>query len=420
MKTYQRPAVSAIVRLLDEKPERLIVVTGVRQTGKTIVALQALEQVDRPCRYLAADAPRNSDAFSDGMGNSTVAASEDLLPSVGKKDAGWIIRKWKEARIEAESSQRGFVMVFDEIQKIPNWPETVRSLWDEDRRDGRPLHVILVCPLLPPEEEDLSESLEERLETVRLTHWSFAEMSEAFGFDLSSYIYFGGYPGAAGMIREQDTWRSYVYDSLVQAKIGWGIFKTHRVKKPALLEKLFRISASYSGQILSYNKMLGRLRDAGNTTTLRRYLELLESEGLVAGLPKYIGTVHRRRAPSPKLNVLNTALMSVCSGYTFEEAEADRSFWKQMIKSTVGAHLFNTGMPEVRLYYWKDGNHQVDFVLELGGKLVAFEVGAGADIPGVTGLKEFEKRFNSVCSELVGDGGMPLEEFLSVPASDWF
>ena len=420
MDAYRRSAVSTIVRRLNGKPERLIVIAGVRQTGKTTVALQVLEQTGRPCRYLAADDPCDSDAFSDSLRDSTAAAGEDSFPLGEKKDAGWIIRRWKEARVEAECSQRGFVMAFDEIQEIPNWAETVKSLWDEDRRDDRPLHVILIGPFSPPEEKGLSESLEERHEIIRLAYWSFAEMSEAFGFDLPSYIYFGGFPGAAGMIRKQRVWRSYIYNSFIQPKLEWGIFKTRDVKKPALLEKLFEISALYSGQILSYNKMLGRLWDAGNTTTLRRYLELLESEGLVAGLPKYIGTVHRRRAPSPKLNVLNTALMSVCSRYTFEEAKADRSFWKQMIKSTVGAHLLNTGTPETHLYYWKDGNHQVDFVLELGGNLAAFEVRTDTDLFNVRGLKEFEKRFSSVHSELIGENGIPLEEFLSVQASGWF
>ena len=246
-------------------------------------------------------------------------------------------------------------------------------------------------------------------------------MSEAFGFDLPGYVYFGGYPGAAGMIHEQDIWRNYIYDSFILPKLELGISETQRVRKPALLKKLFETAAWHSGQILSYNKMLGWLPDAGNTTTLKRYLELLEDKGMIGGLSKYIGTAHRRRASSPKLNVLNTALMSVRSGYTFEEAKADRSFWKQLVKSAVGAHLFNTGMPEVRLYYWKDGNHQVDFVLELDGKLAVFEVGtSSADFPMLTGMKEFEKRFNPVRSEMVGETGMPLEEFLSVPASDWF
>lgn len=421
MNAYRRPVTSTIAGRLSKKPDRLIVVTGMRQTGKTTIVLQALKQIDRPHGYLAADNPCVSEAFSEGR-RDAVGTQDGKTPSLlEKKDAGWMKRKWKEARIEAERSERGFVIVFDEVQKIPGWMKIARNLWDEDRRNGCPLHVVLIGPFSPLKEKDLSECLAGRHEVFRITYWSFGEMSEAFGFDLPGYVYFGGYPGAASMIHEQDIWRNYIYDSFIQPKLELGIFETRRVRKPALLKKLFETAMWHSGQVLSYNKMLGWLPGAGNTTTLKRYLELLEDNGMIVGLSKYIGTARRHRASSPKLNVLNTALMSARSGYTFEEAKADRSFWKQLVKSAVGAHLFNTGMPEVRLYYWKDGNHQVDFVLELDGKLAVFEVGtSSADFPRLTGMKEFEKRFNPVSCEMVGETGMPLEEFLSVPASDWF
>ena len=224
-------------------------------------------------------------------------------------------------------SERGFVLVFDEIQKIPNWSEAVKGMWDADRRQGRPLHVVLLgsAPLLM--QEGMSESLAGRFETIRLTHWSFEEMAAAFDFDLSRYVYFGGYPGAAPLIRQQDRWRKYILNSLVEPNIERDVIAMQRIHKPALLKRLFDLGAEYSGQILSYTKMMGQLQDAGNTTTLSRYLNLLSAAGLVTGLPKYAGGAYRRRASSPKLNVLNTALMSAQSDYTFQEASADRSFW---------------------------------------------------------------------------------------------
>lgn len=421
MNAYRRQVTSTIAGRLSKKPDRLTVVTGMRQTGKTTIVLQALKQIDRPHGYLATDNPCVSEALSDGRRDAVGTQDREPPSLLEKKDAGWMKRKWEEARTEAERSERGFVIVFDEVQKIPGWEKIARNLWDEDRRNGCPLHVVLIGPFSPLKEKDLSECLAGRHEVFRITYWSFGEMSEAFGFDLPGYVYFGGYPGAASMIHEQDIWRNYIYDSFIQPKLELGIFETRRVRKPALLKKLFETVMRHSGQVLSYNKMLGWLPGAGNTTTLKRYLELLEDNGRIVGLSKYIGTAHRHRASSPKLNVLNTALMSVRSGYTFEEAKADRSFWKQLVKSAVGAHLFNTGMPEVRLYYWKDGNHQVDFILELDGKLAVFEVGtSSADFPGLTGMKEFEKRFKVKHSRLVGKNGIPIEEFLSIPAKDWF
>ena len=353
----------------------------------------------------------------------TFALSNDAtIPIAGEKDARWLVWQWERARLDAERSERVFVLAFDEVRKIPGWSEAVKGLWDADRRDGRRLHVVLLgsAPLLM--QRGMSESLAGRYETIRVPHWSFPEMSAAFDFDLPGYVYFGGYPGAAPLVREQDRWRAYVTEALVEPNIERDILAMQRVDKPSLLKRLFELGAEYSGQILSYNKMLGQLRDAGNTTTLARYLDLLESAGLIAGLPKYAKGAHLRRGSSPKLNVLDTALMSALSGYTFEEARADRSFWGRLVESAVGAHLFNSGAPEVRLHYWRNNGREVDFVLVRGRRLVAVEVKSSPRRESLSGLAEFGERFDVAASRrlLVGDGGIPLSEFLSTPAREWF
>ena len=193
-----------------------------------------------------------------------------------------------------------------------------------------------------------------------------------------------------------------------------------RVEKPALLKRLFELGAAYSGQILSYTKMLGQLHDAGNTTTLARYLDLLSSAGLLAGLSKYSNQPVRRRGSSPKLNVLNTALMTAGSGYSFDEAKADRTFWGRIVESAVGAHLFNSATPDISLHYWRENSMEVDFVLKRGPRLVAIEAKSGSRSAGVSGMAEFNKRFAPLRTLLVGDRGVPLNEFLSVPANEWF
>ena len=273
------------------------------------------------------------------------------------------------------------------------------------------------APLLM--QRGMNESLAGRYETIRLTHWSFAEMSAAFDFDLSSYVYFGGYPGAAPLVREQDRWRAYVTDAIVEPNIERDILAMQRVDKPVLLKRLFELGAGYSGQILSYTRMLGQLQDAGNTTTLARYLDLLANAGLIVGLPNFAGAAHRRRASTPKLNVLNPALMSALSGYTFEEARADRSFWGRLVESTIGAHLFNSGgVPEVRLHYWRHRSREVDFVLARGPRLAGVEVKSGARRTSPSGLNSFGNRFGAA-TILAGEGGVPLSELLSVPAREW-
>ncbi len=422
MSVYERAQKSTLLARLSEEPKRLIVVTGPRQTGKTTIVQQVLNQIDRPHLYLTVDEP-DPGTLPPVPGpevNIVPFRDEPLLRPADERDSRWLVRHWEQARMDADCSERGFVLAIDEIQKIPNWSETVKGLWDADRRHGRPLHVILLgsAPLLM--QKGMSESLAGRYETIQVTHWSFPEMSAAFDFDLPGYIYFGGYPGTATLIQDQNRWRQYIVGSLVEPNIERDILAMQRVDKPALLKRLFELSAEYSGQILSYNKMLGQLHDAGNTTTLARYLDLLSNAGLIAGLPKYTGAAHGRRASSPKLNVLNTALMAVQSGYTFEEAKADRSFWGRLVESAVGAHLFNTKSSGVDLHFWRDDNHEVDFVLKRGPRLVAFEVKSGLRRARMSGLGKFKGRFNVTASILVGEGGIPLSEFLSVSGGEWF
>lgn len=418
MSSFQRAQLSTLLSRLREVPKWLIVVAGPRQTGKTTLVRQALRQIDLPHKYLPIDAPEPTELPLPGALHSD--GPEEAVPISDVRDTAWLIRQWEQARKEAKQSKRGFVLVFDEIQKIPNWSETVKGLWDADRHEGLPLHVVVLgsAPLLM--QRGLTESMLGRFETIRLPHWSFAEMSEAFGFDLDRYIYFGGYPGAASLVREQSRWREYILSSIIEPNIERDILAMERVDKPALLKRLFDLGAEVSGQILAYDKMLGQIQDAGNTTTLARYLDLLSKAGLLTGLAKYAGGAHRRRASSPKLNVLNTALMSVHSGYTFEEAKADRSFWGRLVESAVGAHLFNTGTPEVRLHYWRERSLEVDFVLEHGRKLVALEVKSGSRRGNPAGMEEFATRFSPQSSLLVGEGGIPIAEFLSTPAMDWF
>ena len=418
--TFQREQYAVLMQRLQEPPRTLIFVSGPRQTGKTTLIRQALANIAMPSRYVSVDeadeppGPTELEAASD----SGVAAPTSR-PMAQRRDADWLVRIWRQARLQAVQSEHGFVLALDEIQKLPNWSETVKGLWDADRWDGLPLHVVVAgsAPLLM--QQGLTESLAGRFERILLTHWSFDEMAAAFDFDLPTYLYFGGYPGAAHFVHDQQRWRDYITGAIVEPNIERDLLAMQRVDKPALLKQLFELSAEHSGQLLPYSKMLGQLQDAGNTTTLARYLTLLEKAGLVAGMHKYQGSAHRRRASPPKLNVLNSALMAALSDYGFQDAKADRSFWGRLVESSVGAHLLNTGRTEVRIHYWREGGFEVDFVLQKGRRLVGIEVKSGQRRR-LRGLEAFQERFKEASTMLVGADGIPVGEFLSVPASHWF
>lgn len=414
MRNFQRDQVNTLMGRLGEAPQQIIALFGPRQTGKTTIVRQALRQIDLRSRYVSVDEP---DSYERRAFPDTVAST---FPPKPVRDTMWLVRNWEEARREAERFGRVFVLAIDEIQKIPQWSDTVKGLWDADRARNCPLHVVILgsAPLLM--QSGLSESLAGRFEPIDVSHWSFDEMTEGFNFDLERYLYFGGYPGSARFARNLDRWRNYIMGALIEPNIERDILGMTRVDKPVLLKQVFESGAAYSGQILSYTKMLGQLQDAGNTTTLARYLDLLSSAGLVAGLPKYSNRPYRRRASSPKLIVLNTALMTAGSGYSFDEALADRTFWGRIFESAVGAHLFNTASRDTRLYYWREGSHEVDFVLQRGPRIIAIEVKSGTKPPTLRGMAMFKQRFRPYRSLLVGEGGIGLNEFLSVPANYWF
>ncbi|MEW6169660.1 MAG: DUF4143 domain-containing protein [Pseudomonadota bacterium] len=266
----------------------------------------------------------------------------------------------------------------------------------------------------------MSESLAGRFELLHLPHWSFTEMRAAFGFGLDEFLYFGGYPGAASLIREPERWRRYIADSLIETSVSRDVLLLTRVDKPALLRRLFDLACRYSGQVLSYTKMLGQLQDAGNTTTLAHYLDLLAGAGLVGGLQKVAGDAARSRGSSPKLQVLNTALLSATSGFSFDEARGDREFWGRLSESAVGAHLANAAAAgDCALYYWRERNREVDFVVKSGRRLIAIEVKSGRTREIPAGMAAFAEAFRPKRTLLVGGDGIALEEFLAHPVAHW-
>ena len=245
-------------------------------------------------------------------------------------------------------------------------------------------------------------------------------MREAFGFSLEQYLFYGGYPGAAPLVRDPSRWKRYIVDALIETTISRDVLLLTRVDKPALLRRLFELGCRYSGQILSYTKMLGQLQDAGNTTTLAHYLDLLEGAGMVTGLPKYSGARVRQRGSSPKLQVMNNALMTATSDLTLDEARKERDYWGRLVESAAGAHLVNgargTG---IQVFYWRERSREIDFVLRLGRSIVAIEVKSGRARETLAGMEALTKEARLKRKLLVGGDGISLEEFLLKPVEYW-
>jgi len=386
----ERAYLQNLIKRMNEPRRFIQVLYGPRQVGKTTLVLQFISKKNTECLYETAD---------------TVMAA----------DAKWLQTVWETARIKLQlSGAPELILVIDEIQKIDNWSETIKKLWDEDSREKNNIKVILLGSSSLLIQKGLTESLAGRFEKTYIGHWSFAEMQSAFGWNINQYIYFGGYPGAAPLIEDEKRWKLYVIDSLIETSISKDILMLTRVDKPALLKRLFEIGANYSGQILSFTKILGQLFDAGNTTTLSHYLSLLSNCGLLGGLEKFSGSIVKKRGSSPKFQVYNNALITAYLKSDYLRTFQEPDLWGRIAESAVGTHLIGHSISEnYRLYYWREGDYEIDFVIEYGKKLLGLEVKSGISTAN-KGIGRFLNQYSSAKTIFVGTGGISIEEFLKV------
>ena len=387
---YKRAEYQVITERLKEPRKFIQVVMGARQIGKSTVVKQVLQDLDMPYRLFSAD-------------------------NVPATNNAWISDCWAAARSLKES--RGWesvVLVIDEIQKIANWSEAVKKEWDDDTFHGRNIKVLLLGSSRELLEKGLSESLAGRFEEIRMSHWRYREMQECFGFSLDQYMFYGGYPGAATLIGDEDRFGQYIQSAIIEATINKDILMDTPISKPALLRQTFELGAAYSGELLSLNKMLGSLQDAGNTVTLAGYINLLDESGLLCGLQKFSIDMARRRASIPKLQVYNNALKMVYSPLTFEQVILNRKAWGRIFESAIGAYLVNQAfVHRFEVFYWRERDDEVDFVLRKKGAVVAIEVKSNAE-KRTEGLDKFRKLFHPQTAFIVGDGGISAEDFFSM------
>lgn len=393
---FVRAEYQEVKERLEEQRMFIQVISGPRQVGKSTLVEQVLANISLPYNSYSADAELNA-------------------------SQSWISDVWDMARNEMDyRKERERILVIDEIQKIDNWSEVVKKEWDRDTREKRNLKVLLLGSSRLLIKQGLTESLAGRFELIRMGHWSYSEMKQAFGWSLDQYIYYGGYPGTASLVNNEVRWKRYVKDSLVEAALSNDVLATTNIYKPALLKRLFELGCSYSGELLSLTKMMGQLQDKGNVTTLANYIQVLDECHLLAGLQKYSGDNARRYASVPKYQVYNNALMNVYATSSFENQRLDLEKWGRLVESAVGSHLLNyADKLDYRVYYWREKNDEVDFIVERNHKVWAIEVKSGKR--GMNrGLGLFREAFHPYRAFVVGTDGISIEDFLSADLDAFF
>ncbi|MBR2359346.1 MAG: ATP-binding protein [Bacteroidaceae bacterium] len=387
---YRREQYHTLMERMAEPRKFIQVIAGPRQVGKSTLVKQVMQDCSLPYTLETADA-------------------------INSENGEWIANVWESVRQQMSFRQQTeHLLVIDEIHKIKNWSEQIKREWDNDTFNDRNIKVILLGSSRLLLKKGLTESLMGRFELIRMPHWSLREMHDAFGWDINQYIYFGGYPGGATLISNERRWRQYVQDAIIAPSIEKDVILTSTIYKPTLMRNLFELGCSYSGEELSLNKVLGQLQDAGNVTTLSNYLEILNECNLLAGLQKYAADKARKYNSIPKFQTYNSALLSALNGNTYEQAFTDTKLWGRWVETAIGAHLINhADAIGYRLYYWREANNEVDYVLERQGRTIAIEVKSGRRTTN-KGISLFRERFHPLHTIIVGSGGFPIADFLEM------
>ena len=353
--------IEILPKRFESKQPLLQVILGPRQVGKTTTVLKLInEQYAERGMYVSADQVFNA-------------------------DAQWLRTCW----LEAQAGEK--ILFIDEIQKSHNWAEAIKALYDESKRIKKLFPCVLLGSSSLEIQKGLTESLTGRFQLIRAHHWNYQESKKGYNLSFEKYLSYGGYPGSYQFIDSAD-WADYVKNSIISTAVEKDILQFRTVKNPALFKQAFDILVSYPAQEISYNKLLGQLQDRGNVELIKYYISLFEGAFLIKTLEKYSPKTIKRKSSSPKILPLAPCMPSLQWGGEHTSAERGRIF-----ELIVGCQLVRTGE---ELFYWREGNAEVDFVLKQGKNVWAIEVKSGRK-KSDKGLQQFKKNFPSAHTAMI-------------------
>lgn len=347
------PFAKTLEQRLKEDSPLIQVVLGPRQVGKTTAALHLRDNLKQPTYYVSAD-----EVFSSS--------------------SSWLIEHWQEAKRIDERA----VFFVDEIQKIPDWSEAIKFLWDKEKENKR-LKVVLLGSSALPLQSGLRESLAGRYERLRAYHWSYCESQKTFSLSLEQYLKYGGYPGSYKYISDYSRWYDYLKNSIIENVIGRDILQLQTIKNPSLFRQAFEVLSSYPATEISYNKLLGQLQDKGNTDLVKRYIDIYCGVFLFQAIKKYGSQAFKAKTSSPKMCSLAPAISSIYYGEDLSDVEG------RIFEQAVASDLYR--LPG-ELMYWRERNYEVDFIYSFQNKTYAIEV-KSERARNISGLKDFLKKF---------------------------
>lgn len=346
------------------------VVQGPRQVGKTTGVLYFLKSQKKPYHYISAD-------------------------GVLENETSWTLSEWQKA-----CDKKVTYFVVDEIQKINNWSEIIKRIWDEKLRSARhkKIRFILLGSSSLKIQKGLTESLTGRFQVINVYHWNFLETKKLISISLEDFLKMGGYPGSYKFIKKRDMFESFIKSSIIEPVINMDILPFSSIQKPALFKQVFNILCGYPAQEISYTKLLGQLQNKGNTDLIKTYISFYEKAFLFKSLEKFSSKIVKIKSSTPKF-------LPLCP--CFSLLNQQNQPLSRCFEATVGAQLLR--LPG-DLYYWRERNKEVDFVFCFRHKIYGIEVKFGRK-KFSSGMEAFLNKFKGACPVFIDRDN--YEKFLS-------
>ena len=367
------------------------VITGPRQTGKTTVAIAAAE-VNGAYVYANADEP--------------ICNHRD-----------WIASNWQKARSKASTNLQ-CTLIIDQVHRLCGWAEIFKDMLTTDASGRHIVKLVLISSMPALIKKDLTKHFGGRYQLIRLQHWPYRLMQEAFGYSIRQYLYYGGYPGGYETNNFPDLWRQYLLDRVIEPAISRDIFP---LRDGGFLRRIYALICQNSGHVMSYRRICSLLDSGDSKSAVSHYLCKLAHTGLIGIIGKFDNLQMNSANSSPKLLVRDTSLMTAFSCLSFSEVEKDPVFFSHLKKTAVGAHLINgTIDSDIEVFYWLDRNRHVDYILQRGRDIIMIEVLTNASQFRYDGYSIFAQKYHPKRHIVVGDTNVDLSRFFATSPIEWF
>jgi predicted AAA+ superfamily ATPase len=368
---YPRDITDAVCVALENMP--VVVVTGMRQTGKTTFLCSQPEISDR-----------------------TYVSFDDFAQLEGaKSDPDGFISREKPLTI-------------DEAHKCPEIFGAIKRAVDKQRVSGQ---FLLSGSANFSILKSITESLAGRSVYLALYPFNRREVSKETTREPFIKTFFQksevGLKGGVSLIRPEEVARGcmpsvclrQVKDPMIwfrgyeQTYLERDVRELSRVGDLTALRTLLRLTSLRTGQLLSPSQVG---RDAKlNSTTTSRYLSLFEASFLINRIPPYLRNKSSRLIKSPKMYLSDSGLASYMTGLDLSSSIHSDPLYGALFETYVAQNLLSiirARWQEASLHFWAvQGRHEVDFIIESGRNCIALEIKSSArwQEKDLSGLKTF-------------------------------